>query len=122
VALGQYVRKSVIEEAWGQGFVDARLITGVSMGAGVEGEARRAARYLAKYVRKGMDDERILGMHRYDVGEGFAPAVEEYYGRNEYELLLQATERMGGVPHYVWRSQDVADWYGPAALWATWLG
>ena len=73
--------RRLIERAWGHGFVHIKLLDGLPVGSGALGEARLAARYLARYVGRDLDDERRLaGLHRYEVAQGFQPAKVECYG------------------------------------------
>ena len=49
-AVGRFVPRKLIERAWGHGFVHIKLLDGLPVGSGALGEARLAARYLARYV------------------------------------------------------------------------
>jgi hypothetical protein len=104
-AVGQYVARSLIESAWGRGFVHIKLIQGASVGSGVRGESRIAAGYLSKYL--GKDLSGAGGLNRYDVAQGFQPRQEPISGRTEGQLIAAASERMGAPPAYVWRSQSL---------------
>jgi len=74
-AVGRFVPRRLIERCWGQGFVHIKLLDGLPVGSGALGEARLAARYLARYVgREAADERRLAGLHRYEVGQGFQPA------------------------------------------------
>ena len=119
-ALGRYVKVSLIEEAWGCGFVHIKRLGNVPAGQGSVGEARAAARYLAKYVRKGMDEGREFGRHRFDVAQGYQPEAVQMVGRSEAEVVEQATEHMGRWPSYLWRSRDTEEWFGPSAVFCSW--
>src|SRR5665647_147052 len=74
-AVGRYVPRSVINAAWGRGFVHIKLLGHVPVGAGALGEARQAAGYLSKYVSKTFTDPtaRVLGLHRYGLAQKFQP-------------------------------------------------
>ena len=75
-AVGRYVPRRLIEEAWGHGFVHIKLLSGLPVGSGVRDEARLAARYLARYIGRELDGEqRPAGLHRYEVAQGFQPAA-----------------------------------------------
>jgi hypothetical protein len=117
-AVAQYVARSLIEEAWGWGFVHIKLIQGASVGSGVRGEARIAAGYLSKYL--GKDLSGAGGLNRYDVAQGFQPRQEPITGRSESGVIGEASERMGGPPWYVWRSVNQEGWKGPRAVWLQW--
>jgi hypothetical protein len=57
-AVGRYVGQRLIRDVWGLGIVHIKLIGDLPHGSGALDEARVAASYLAKYVSKGLDDER----------------------------------------------------------------
>jgi hypothetical protein len=119
-AVGRYIRQSAIKTAWGRGFVHIKLIGDVPMGQGQLGEARIAARYLAKYVRKGLGDEREKGLHRYECAQGFQPRVERIVAHTAHAAIGEASERMGRWPELIWRSRDADRWFGPPAVWVSW--
>jgi hypothetical protein len=120
-AVGRYVRQSLIRGVWGRGHVHIKLIGDLPVGSGSLEEARVAARYLCKYVGKGLDDNRRrAGLHRYEVAQGFQPDRVVLRGRSEEDVLGQASEQMGGPPETVWRSSGVEGWHGPPACWAAW--
>jgi hypothetical protein len=120
-AVARYVPRGVIESAWGRGFVSIKLLGDLPVGSGTLGEARLAARYLAKYVRKQIEDgERLAGLHRYEVAQGFQPGRELFQARTEAEVIEQASLAMGAPPAYVWRSSGVEGWHGPPACWLSW--
>ena len=119
-AVGRYVKRSVIEAAWGHGFVHIKLLGDLPVGTGPVGEARRAAGYLAKYVGKGFEDVTIPGLHRYEVAQGFEPQSVRLRAATLDEVLAQAVEVMGAAPGYVWQSQIADGWLGPPAVWAAW--
>ena len=80
-AVGRFVPRRLIERAWGRGFVHIKLLEGLPVGSGERDEARLAARYLARYVGRDLEDERRpAGLHRYEVAQGFQPAKIECYG------------------------------------------
>jgi hypothetical protein len=117
-AVGRYVPRGLIEEAWGRGFIWIHLLQGLPVGSGVRREARAAARYLSKYLGKEMNGGG--GLNRYDVGQGFQPRQEPVLGLTEGEVVDRASERMGGPPDYVWRSEGQEGWRGPQAVWLSW--
>jgi hypothetical protein len=119
-ALGQYIKRSLIEEAWGRGFVHIKLLGDLPVGSGALGESRKAARYLAKYVGKDFDAQRVPGLHRYEVAEGFQPRKEFVYGRTLEEAVGVASERMGSPPGHLTTSDQWEDWSGPSAAALTW--
>jgi hypothetical protein len=121
-AVGRFVSRRVIEEAWGHGFVHIKLLGGGQLpsSATARDEARVAARYLSKYVRKGFDARRVPGLHRYEVAQGFLPVQTRLHGRTFDDVVDQATELMGGDPATVWMSEGMPGWQGPPSVWAQW--
>jgi hypothetical protein len=117
-AVGRFVPRGLIEEAWGRGFVHIKLIQGVPVGGGVRGEARVAARYLSKYLGKDLRGQG--GLNRYDVAQGFQPRTEPLIADSEAGVIGLAVEAMGEPPAYVWRSVDQEGWRGPRAVWLQW--
>jgi len=120
-AVGRYVPRRLIEQAWGHGFVHIKLLSGLPVGTGTLGEARLAARYLARYVGRDADEERRLsGLHRYEVGQGFQPVKVECYGVSAEDVIDRASGLMGAAPERVWLSASMEGWRGPPACWAQW--
>jgi hypothetical protein len=120
-AVGRFVPRGLIERAWGHGFVHIKLLDGLPVGSGALAEARLAARYLARYVGRDLDDERRLaGLHRYEVAQGFQPAKVECYGSSAANVIEHASGYMGSAPERVWLSSSVEGWRGPPACWAQW--
>jgi hypothetical protein len=71
-AVGRFVPRRLIERAWGQGFVHIKLLDGLPVGSGSLAEARLAARYLARYVGRDLEEaRRLAGLHRYEVAQLF---------------------------------------------------
>jgi hypothetical protein len=123
-AVGQHIKRGVIERAWGRGFVHIKLLGDLPVGAGRLEEARKAAGYLAKYVGKAIDERRIASHHRYEVAQSFQPRVVPVYGRSADEAIEAASHRwMGGrQPTYVWSSAQQREWKAPPAVWVSWAG
>lgn len=123
-AVGRYVPRSVIDAAWGHGFVHIKLLGGLPAGSGPVEEARKAAGYLSKYVAKTFTDPgaRVLGLHRYDVAQGFQPPKVRLFGRSADAVLDQASVLLGDEPATVWTSAQAERWNGPPAIWAQWAG
>ncbi len=120
-AVARFIGRKLIERAWGHGFVHIKLLDGLPVGSGTLGEARLAARYLARYVGREVEDERRLaGLHRYEVAQGFQPAKIECYGRTAEDVIDRASGYMGSAPGRVWLSSSVEGWRGPPACWAQW--
>lgn len=125
-AVGRFVPRSQIVDAWGHGFVHIKLLSGCPAGSGTWGEARRAAGYLSKYVAKTFGDEdqdqRPRGLHRFDVAQEFTPRSLLLRADSPGQLIGEASGLMGGLPATVWTSGQVAGWQGPPALWLQWDG
>jgi hypothetical protein len=121
-AVGQFIKRSLIEKAWGRGFVHIKLLGDLPVGSGSLSEARRAAGYLSKYVTKTFTDPtaRVLGLHRYDVAQGFQPQAVTLTGASSTEVLEQASAVFGSSPEREWFSREVDGWEGPPAVWAQW--
>lgn len=106
-----------VERVWGHGFVHYRdrRRRALNVGRGRRFQARALAGYLAKYVAK--DPVRLEGGHRYEVAEGFQPAVV----RRSFGSLGAAVE--WGTAYFVvgrgetleamWDSSTSTDWRGP---------
>ena len=99
-----------------------KLIGDLPVGSGALEEARQAARYLAKYVSKNVDDERVPRLHRYEVAQGFQPKPVPLRGLSDEDVIGQASELMGGEPQRVWRSSQQEGWLAPPAYWCAWAG
>jgi hypothetical protein len=120
-AVGRFVPRGLIERSWGHGFVHIKLLDGLPVGSSTLDEARRAARYLAPYVGRDVNDERRLsGLHRYEVAQGFQPAKIECYGGSAEDVIDRASGYMGSEPERMWLSSAVEGWRGPPACWAQW--
>jgi hypothetical protein len=119
-AVGRFIGVHAIDRAWGHGFPHIKLLGNLPVGSGSLGEARLAARYLAKYIGKDLDAAGTAGLHRYEVGEGFQPRSVRLDGSTADEVLTWAETVMGCPPGHLWRSRDQDDWDGPPAVWASW--
>jgi hypothetical protein len=121
-AVGRFIARSLIAEAWPHGFTHIKLLGDLPVGSGTIEEARAGARYLARYVAQWDDGERSAGLHRYEVGQGFQPGRVVVEGRTAEEVLSLASEWFGFAPASLWRSGSEKDWHGPPAVWAAWAG
>jgi hypothetical protein len=121
-AVGRFIKRSLIESAWGHGFVHIKLLGDLPVGSTNLSEARRAAGYLSKYVAKSFADPtvRVLGLHRYDLAQGFTPRPVSLSGDSPHAVLTQASAVLGGAPSVEWASSSVESWQGPPAIWAQW--
>jgi hypothetical protein len=122
-ALGGFVPRSTIDAAWGRGFVHIKRLGQLPVGAGRRGEARAAAGYLSKYVSKSFEQDEsawALGLHRYEVAQGFRPEVVRLRGCSAGSVIRQAARLMDGQPAIVWTSLEAEEWHGPPAIWVAW--
>lgn len=118
-AVGRYIPRRVIEQAWGRGFVHIKLLSDLPVGSTSWHEARLAASYVSKYVSKAFATDG-LGHHRYDVAQGFMPKATRLEGRSSADVLRQACAVMGREPEVRWSSADKPEWQGPPAVWFAW--
>jgi hypothetical protein len=117
--VGRFIKRSLIDDAWGHGFVHIKLLGDLPVGSGARGEARRAAGYLGKYA--GKDVGKASGrLHRYEIAQGFQPRKVRLRGRTADAVLEQACEVMGAEPARSWSSAESPEWYGAPAVWFAW--
>ena len=121
-AVGRHIRRSAIDAVWGRGFVHIKLLGDLPVGSTNLSEARRAAGYLSKYVSKSFaePDTRVMGLHRYDVAQGFKPRPVIVTGSSAADVLGTASAVFDSAPSTEWSSSSVEDWQGPPAIWAQW--
>jgi len=121
-AVGRFIPRGHIEKAWARGFVHIKLIGDLPVGSGSLGEARKAAGYLSKYVSKTFSDPeaRVLGLHRYDVAQGFQPKSVMITGASADEVIEQSSAIFGEYPVRQWSSAEAEEWQGPPSIWAQW--
>ena len=119
-AVGTYVPRGVINTAWGRGFVHIKLLGDMPVASTSWQVSRRISRYLSKYVTKNIDRLDGVGLHRYDVAEGFQPRGVQVRGTSPQDVIEQAQARMGGAASYAWSSSEALGWQGPPALWLSW--
>lgn len=110
----------LIRRTWGRGHVHIKLLGDLPVGSGSLEEARLAARYLAKYASKAINERRPAGLHRYEVGQGFQPESLYISGGSTEHVIGQASARMGRQPSYLWHSTGQEGWQGPPACWVSW--
>lgn len=118
LALGGYVAKSVLAEAWGYGFVDVRKLK--IAGRGRRERCRRAAAYLAKYVSKSSgseaDAERGFNRRRYSVTKGYSVVARSRVVESVGVALELAQALIGGSVCWSWCSSESEDWPGPPLI------
>lgn len=118
--VGRYIHYRAIRAAWDRGLVHIKLIGDLPVGSGAIEEARRAGRYVSKYIGKDLGSAGEAGLHRYDVAEGFGPNVQKLRGTSLDDVLGQAVEIMGREPVEVWDSADELVWDRPHSVWFQW--
>lgn len=116
-ALGEYVPRSQVNDAWGRGFVSIKQLSGQRIGAPRWEAARTAGRYMAKYVAKTFGESE-MGRHRYEVGQGFQPPSQRIEATSFSDAMTQMMDVMEAAPARVWSSDEDASWVGPPAGWA----
>ncbi len=122
-AVGQFIHRSLIEKAWGHGFVHIKLLSDLPVGSGKREEGRKAAAYLSKYVSKSFEAPTLKGLHRFDVAQGFQPKKVTAYGLTKQDALAQASLLHDGhQPGHVWSSYEAEFWSAPPSVWALWAG
>jgi hypothetical protein len=115
-AVGERVDHATVRSAWRRGHV---WVSPPSRdGRGRVEDARRVARYVAKYLAK--DHRTLNGFHRYDVAQGFQPRSRVLVAATAEAAVLAAAREMGGAPARYWESWAAVDWAGPPAVWAAW--
>lgn len=118
--VGRFVHYLAIRAAWEHGWIHIKVLGNLPVGSGTLGEARLAAWYVSKYLAKDLGSAAAAGLHRYEVAEGFQPAVRRLTGASLDDVLDQAAAIMGAEPANVWDSATEAEWDGPHAVWASW--
>jgi hypothetical protein len=123
-ALGQYVPRPLIAEAWGHGFVHIKRL-GAKRENGTLDSARQAAGYLAKYVAKdfhahGPGPGRSHGLHRYEPAQGFTPRSTRIFAWGIDEGIARAEAFMGRRSSFRWLSPSDESWKAPPAVWVRW--
>jgi len=119
-AFARYVRRSLIEEAWGHGIFKIKLLGDLPVGSSGLDEARRAGVYMAKYVGKDFDHDHLIGLHRYEVAQGFQPRKVVVNGPTLGKAYARACEVMGGHPVKCSTSDQWPGWAGPSAVAMSW--
>lgn len=120
--VGKWISQKLMGRVWGHGWVHIKLLGNLPVGAGKLSQSRRAAGYLSKYVSKTFEDPsaRVLGLHRYDVAQGFQPKSVVLTGETSGDVLAQASEVFGESPSLEWYSREMDAWEGPPSVWAQW--
>jgi hypothetical protein len=110
--------EDVLQAAWPWGFFDDGERSGrkVKADGGGREAARKAARYATKYVTKAFA-EGVDGRHRYEVGQGWQPAVVKRGGFRSLEQAVAFVEDHGQLVTYAVHSEALDDYEGPPFLW-----
>jgi hypothetical protein len=114
VLLSSWVEKRAAAELWGRGFVDLRKFR--QDGAGGREAARKAAAYASKYVAKALARGGD-GRHRYEVAQGFQPAVVKRGGYRSLAAAIDFVTDHGQRVVYAIHSDAVDEYDGPPFLW-----
>jgi hypothetical protein len=113
--VGRRLAHAEVAAAWGHGYVWAKDWTQDSRVKGTTflERLRRGATYGAKYAAKDWSAEMLQrGAHRYELAQGFEPAVLVAETRTLAEGLALVVDRCGRLAH-VWRSEEDPSWSGP---------
>jgi hypothetical protein len=111
MAIPMYVGHDEFTRAWGRGH--CWVTTPGRRGTASAVAARSAARYLAKYVDKSIEDNQSFGRHRYEVAQGFQPECVRVRRWNLADGVRYVIEQFGRQPSFVWSSHEDPDWLGP---------
>jgi len=115
VAVGQYLDRAMVAEAWSRGFIDIRKIK--AGGSGKRERCRRAAGYISKYVTKdGGTELREFNGHRYSTTNGFKNARRSFEVASLAEGTAQLLRIHGGEIEFMWSSAMAEDWMGPPVI------
>lgn len=118
--VGRFVPRTMIAGTWGRGFVHIKLLSDLPVGTSAFHEAYMAAGYLAKYVSKAFGEDRVLGLHRYEVAQGFQPKVVRVIALYLDDLIEEARKVIGARPTEVLHSDEWPMWSGPKAVVMRW--
>jgi hypothetical protein len=113
--IGRRVPHSVIETAWGKGWVWVEPPP-KNPRAGRRERLRQAAGYLAKYVAKDFVHGHEFNRRRYSTSKGFPPRRTQSISPHLADAYRRAAEFCGALglsPTAFWSSEDVEDWRGP---------
>jgi hypothetical protein len=121
-ALGQYIQKSVINQAWPHGFTHIKQLNDLPQGSGRTGQARKAAGYLSKYIGKAFEGPKDAHLHRFDLAQGFQPRKIRLWASSVDDFLQEAQPHVGDVIERLWDSADDPTWQRPHSMWISWAG
>lgn len=127
-ALGRYVPKRLLEECWGKGFVEVRMLKPSTKRhtTSQREQAGIVAGYLSSYLTDepgeaagGAEAPRAVGFNRrrYSISKGTVPEVVRFVSFGLYEAWSETQRLCGHTMHEVWRSPtDDDSWRGPPLL------
>jgi len=115
LAVGVNLDRDLLVAAWGHGFVTEGWK--VRDDGGGRAAARKAGSYLAKYLAKAFEAG-VPHRHRYEVGQGYQPAVVKRSGFRTLDDALMWVLWLGHRLNYVVRSEDLDDYEGAPFIWA----
>jgi hypothetical protein len=116
VAVKVAIEQEDLEALWGHGFVQAGRK--VRAAGGARAAARKAGWYLVKYLLKAFQ-EGAPERHRYEVGQGWQPAVVKRSGFRTPEEALTFVTDHGRELLYLVRSDDLDGYSGAPFMWAS---
>jgi hypothetical protein len=110
--------EDVLQASWPWGFFDDGERSGrkIKADGGGREAARKAARYATKYVTKAFADG-VDGRHRYEVGQGWQPAIVKRSGFRSLEAAVSFVEDHGQLVTFAVHSEALDDYDGPPFLW-----
>ena len=71
-------------------------------------------------MSKNVGEQRVPGLHRYEVAQGFQPEPILCYGSSADDVIGRASEYMKRGPCRVWRSWEEPGWTRSPAYWCEW--
>lgn len=117
LALGFAVERSLVASLWPFGFEhqdpDDRKVRSADGGRAA---ARKAAAYLCKYLSKSFEAG-APGRHRYEVSQGFQPAVVKRGGFATLEAAIDFVTDHAETVVYRVCSEDLPEYRGPPFIW-----
>jgi hypothetical protein len=106
-----------LQAVWGHGWVDEGKPRPERQGPRGRWAARKAAAYATKYVTKAFE-RAMPGRHRYEVAQGFQPAVVKRQGFGTLEsAIADVADGHAQQIVYAVHSDGLEDYSGPPFLW-----